>query len=185
MMIRIADFTLALLGLLILLPIFLILIFLCYLDTGSPIFAQERVGKDSINFILYKFRTMDVSASSNYVIESDYLKITKLGSILRKFKFDEIPQLLNVLSGRMSLVGPRPCLPSQKKLIKLRKENGILEFKPGITGLAQIERVDMSKPEELTRLDMKMLKELNFKNYLLLISKTILGAGFGDSTFKI
>ena len=83
------------------------------------------------------------------------LRITKIGHLIRKFKIDELAQLINVLNGSMSLVGPRPCLPSQSELILLRRSNGIFDVKPGITGLSQVLGLDMSCPKKLANKDVK------------------------------
>ena len=92
---------------------------------------------------------------------------------LRKTKIDEIPQLWNVLVGEMSLVGPRPCLPNQKRLIIERKKRGIFQVKPGITGLAQVLGINMSRPILLAKLDSKMIKEMNLFYYFYYILKTV------------
>ena len=101
-------------------------------------------------------------------------EITKIGNFLRNTKLDETPQLWNVLKGDMSLVGPRPCLASQKKLITAREKLGVFAFKPGITGLAQINGIDMAHPELLASVDSKMMKELSFTGYLKYILFTVL-----------
>ena len=110
----------------------------------------------------------------------DSSKITKLGNILRKTKIDEIPQFINVIKGEMSLVGPRPCLPSQKKLIYLRNQYDLYKFLPGITGLAQINKIDMKDPELLSKTDYKMMRNLTVYKYFYYIFMTFLGKGFGD-----
>ena len=104
----------------------------------------------------------------------DPSKITRIGFFLRKFKLDELPQLLNVLIGDMSLVGPRPCLPNQKRLIIERKKRGIYKVKPGITGLAQVSGINMSKPTLLAKTDFKMIKQMNLFYYFYYIFKTVL-----------
>jgi lipopolysaccharide/colanic/teichoic acid biosynthesis glycosyltransferase len=92
---------------------------------------------------------------------------------LRKFKIDELPQLWNVLIGDMSLVGPRPCLPNQKRLIIERKKRGIYKVKPGITGLAQVFGINMSGPVLLAKTDLKMIKQMNLFYYFYYIFKTV------------
>ncbi|EEW11841.1 galactosyl-transferase, putative [Vibrio mimicus VM573] len=106
--------------------------------------------------------------------------VTRLGQFLRKTKLDELPQLINVLKGEMSLVGPRPCLFNQQSLIDERKSRGVFEVLPGITGLAQVNEVDMSTPEKLAELDQQMIQTLNLKNYFTYIIQTVLGKGAGD-----
>ena len=152
-----------------------------YLDTGSPLFIQERVGKDQKPFNLIKFRTMKVSTESVASHLVDNTSITKLGKILRKTKLDELPQLINVLKGEMSLVGPRPNLFNQKDLIEARDKVGVYEVLPGITGLAQLSGIDMSTPERLAKKDKEMIDSINLKNYFSYILSTALGKGSGDA----
>ena len=152
-----------------------------YLDTGSPLFIQERVGKDQKPFKLIKFRTMKVSTESVASHLVDNTSITKLGKVLRKTKLDELPQLINVLKGEMSLVGPRPNLFNQKELIEARDEMGVYDVLPGITGLAQLSGVDMSTPERLAKKDKEMIDTINLKNYFSYILNTALGKGSGDA----
>ena len=152
-----------------------------YLDTGSPLFIQERVGKDQKPFKLIKFRTMKVSTESVASHLVDKTSITKLGKVLRKTKLDELPQLINVLKGEMSLVGPRPNLFNQKELIAARDKMGVYEVLPGITGLAQLSGIDMSTPERLAKKDKEMIDNLNLKNYFSYILSTALGKGSGDA----
>ena len=152
-----------------------------YLDTGSPLFIQERVGKDQKPFNLIKFRTMKVSTESVASHLVDNASITKLGKVLRKTKLDELPQLINVLKGEMSLVGPRPNLFNQKDLIEARDKVGVYEVLPGITGLAQLSGIDMSTPERLAKKDKEMIDNINLKNYFSYILSTALGKGSGDA----
>lgn len=180
-MIRFFDFIFALVGILILSPIALILMVIGIFDTGSPIFKQERVGKNQQPFNLYKFRTMDVNTKSVATHLASQSSVTKFGSFLRKTKLDELPQLVNVLFGTMSLVGPRPCLYNQKDLIKVREELGVFTFLPGITGLAQVSRIDMSTPTRLAEADAKMLANMSLKNYFKFILSTVFGSGQGDN----
>lgn len=152
-----------------------------YLDTGSPLFIQERVGKDQKPFKLIKFRTMKVTTESVASHLVDNTSITKLGRVLRKTKLDELPQLLNVLKGDMSLVGPRPNLFNQNDLIEARDDMGIYKVLPGITGLAQLSGIDMSTPERLAEKDKEMIESMNLKNYFSYIVRTALGKGSGDA----
>ncbi|PKG88818.1 nucleoside-diphosphate sugar epimerase [Psychrobacter sp. Sarcosine-02u-2] len=152
-----------------------------YLDTGSPLFIQERVGKDQKPFKLIKFRTMKVDTASVASHLADNSSITKLGRVLRKTKLDELPQLINVLKGEMSLVGPRPNLFNQKDLIEAREEMGVYNVLPGITGLAQLSGIDMSTPERLAKKDKEMIDTLNLKSYFSYILSTALGKGSGDA----
>ena len=112
-------------------------------------------------------------------------KITKFGNFLRKTKIDEIPQLWNVLIGNMSMVGPRPCLLNQKELISIREKYGIYKIKPGITGLAQLKKIDMSDPEKLAIIEKKMIRNLSLFNYFYYIFLTLIGTGSGDRVRKL
>lgn len=179
-MLRILDFVFALLGLCILWPILLIVCVLGYFDTGSPVFMQTRVGRNKKPFTLIKFRTMPVNTRSIATHLMEASSVTKLGRVLRKTKLDELPQLINVVKGEMSLVGPRPCLFNQHQLIELRDKQGIFEVRPGITGLAQVNQVDMSTPEQLVDLDKNMIRSMSLKLYFACIIQTVLGKGSGD-----
>ena len=152
-----------------------------YFDTGSPLFIQERVGKDQKPFKLVKFRTMKVDTASVASHLADNSSITKLGKVLRKTKLDELPQLINVLKGEMSLVGPRPNLFNQNELIEAREQMGVYNVLPGITGLSQLSGVDMSTPERLAKKDKEMIDNITLKNYFSYILNTALGKGSGDA----
>ncbi|OLF21779.1 lipid carrier--UDP-N-acetylgalactosaminyltransferase [Aeromonas sp. YN13HZO-058] len=180
-MIRFLDFIAALFGLLLLWPILLIVIVLGVFDTGSPIFVQTRVGKNKKPFKLIKFRTMSVNTQSVASHLASTSSITKLGVFLRKTKIDELPQLINVLKGEMSLVGPRPNLFNQEELIKERDALGVYEVLPGITGLAQVQNIDMSTPALLAQTDRQMIDTLNLTSYVRYIIMTVTGSGAGDA----
>ncbi len=180
MVIRFLDFIFALAGLLLLWPVLLIVCILGYFDTGSPIFCQQRVGKNPRPFTLIKFRTMPKNTASVATHLVGASSVTRLGQFLRKTKLDELPQLINVLKGEMSLVGPRPCVFNQQDLIAERESRGVFTVLPGITGLAQVNEVDMSTPVKLAELDQQMIQTLNLKNYFTYIIQTVLGKGAGD-----
>ncbi|MBM7037707.1 sugar transferase [Vibrio ulleungensis] len=180
-MIRLLDFLAAFFGLLFLWPIMLVVTIVGYFDTGSPIFIQERVGKNQKPFKLIKFRTMPVSTKSVASHLAGDVSITKLGAILRKTKIDELPQLINVLKGEMSLVGPRPNLFNQEELIQEREALGVYNVLPGITGLAQVQNIDMSTPARLASVDKQMIDTLDVKKYVQYILMTITGSGSGDA----
>ena len=148
-MIRFFDFIFSFIGLLFLWPVGIILYIIGLFDTGKPVFVQERVGRYKKPFNLYKFRTMNVNTKSVASHLANQSSITKFGGFLRKTKLDELPQLLNVLKGDMSLVGPRPNLYNQTELIEERDKRGVYDVTPGITGLAQINEIDMSTPKKL------------------------------------
>ncbi|WP_445777219.1 sugar transferase [Shewanella sp.] len=180
-MIRLLDFFAAFFGLLLLWPVLLIVTIIGLFDTGSPIFVQTRVGKNKKAFKLIKFRTMSVETKSVASHLANNASITKLGSFLRKTKIDELPQLINVVKGEMSLVGPRPNLFNQDELIKARDALGVYDVLPGITGLAQVQNIDMSTPTLLAETDKKMIDSLNIQNYFKYIFMTVTGSGSGDA----
>lgn len=161
-------------------PILVLLWILGWLDTRSPLFRQKRVGRHQKPFTLVKFRTMRPDTASVATHLADASAVTKLGHFLRRSKLDELPQLWNVLKGEMSLVGPRPCLFNQTELINERESRGVFCARPGITGLAQVNGIDMSTPELLAETDALMLNKMNLGAYVTLILKTVTGSGSGD-----
>jgi lipopolysaccharide/colanic/teichoic acid biosynthesis glycosyltransferase len=177
---RIIDFLLAFTGLIITLPILLIITFIGYFDTGSPVFIQQRVGKNKKPFNLIKFRTMSIDTKSVASHLANASSITKFGSFLRKSKIDELPQLINVLKGEMSFVGPRPNLFNQNELISERDSRGVYNVLPGITGFAQVNNIDMSTPVLLAEADSKMIQTLTITKYFTYIIQTAIGSGSGD-----
>lgn len=179
-MIRLFDIVLSLLGLVVGFPILLLITIIGLFDTGSPIFRQQRVGRNHKPFTLVKFRTMkkDTASVASHLASST--SITKFGHFLRRTKLDELPQLWNVLKGEMSLVGPRPGLFNQEELTQAREAKGVFKVRPGITGLAQVNEIDMSTPRLLAETDAKMISTLNIKNYFQYILMTITGKGSGD-----
>lgn len=178
---KIFDFVASFCGLLLLWPLLLIVTIIGMFDTGSPIFVQTRVGRDKKPFKLIKFRTMSVETQSVASHLASNASITKLGSFLRKTKIDELPQLINVVKGEMSLVGPRPNLFNQEELIKERDALGVYNVLPGVTGLAQVQNIDMSTPKLLAETDKQMIDTLNIKNYFKYILMTVTGSGSGDA----
>jgi len=179
-MIRLLDFLFSLFGLLFAMPFLVILYIIGLFDTGSPIFMQERVGRNKKPFTLIKFRTMTVDTASVASHLASNTSITPFGSFLRKTKLDELPQLWNVLKGEMSLVGPRPGLFNQKELTEARETKKIFAVRPGITGLAQVNEIDMSTPELLAKTDREMIDTLTITNYFKYILMTVTGSGSGD-----
>jgi lipopolysaccharide/colanic/teichoic acid biosynthesis glycosyltransferase len=183
-MTRIFDIVFSLIGLIILSPIILLLILIGFFDTTSPFFRQKRVGYNQREFYLIKFRSMHVNTQDVATHLVQISAITKWGSFLRKSKLDELPQLFNVLIGDMSFVGPRPNLFNQLELIEEREKRGVYAIRPGITGLAQIQKIDMSTPKLLAETDAIMISQFNIINYLKFILLTVFGRGFGDRVKK-
>lgn len=180
MLLRAFDFLFSVLGLVIGFPILVLLTLIGLFDTGSPIFTQERVGRNKKPFTLIKFRTMKKDTASVASHLANSASITKFGHFLRRTKLDELPQLWNVLKGEMSLVGPRPGLFNQEELTQAREVKGVFNVRPGITGLAQVNEIDMSRPELLAETDAKMISTLNIKSYFQYILMTVTGKGSGD-----
>jgi O-antigen biosynthesis protein WbqP len=179
--IRILDFFMAFFGLLATFPILIAVSVIGYFDTGSPVFIQQRMGKNKRPFKLIKFRTMAVETKSVASHLASAASITKLGGFLRKTKIDELPQLINVLKGEMSFVGPRPNLFNQEELITERDSRGVYAVLPGITGLAQVSTIDMSTPKLLAKTDQKMIESLTLVDYFRYIIMTATGSGKGDA----
>ncbi|MDF1610284.1 sugar transferase [Hoeflea sp. YIM 152468] len=153
------------------------------LDSPGPgLFKQIRVGRNEQPFLCYKFRTMHLSTPQKGTHEVPVSSVTRLGRFLRRTKLDELPQCINLLKNEMSLVGPRPCLPSQTDLVRERRRRGIFAIKPGITGLAQLNGVDMSDPEKLAKWDRRYLDLRGILLDLRLVIATALGKGGGDRT---
>ncbi len=173
-MIRTFDLFFSILGLIFLSPILIIILIIGWLDNGSPLFSQIRIGRYQRPFVLFKLRSMPVNTLSVATHLVKNIKLTSFGRFLRNTKLDEIPQLYNVLKGDMSLVGPRPCLLNQKRLISERKKRGVFKVKPGITGLAQVTGVTMKNPKLLAETDAKMIKQINLFNYFYYILKTLI-----------
>lgn len=184
MIIRLLDIVFSFCGLLFGFPVLIILTIIGFFDTGSPIFRQVRVGRNKKPFTLVKFRTMrkDTASVASHLASAS--AITSFGGFLRKTKLDELPQLWNVLTGDMSLVGPRPGLFNQQELTDARDKWGIFNARPGITGLAQVSEIDMSTPELLAETDAAMLKSLTISDYFKYILMTVTGKGRGDRIKK-
>lgn len=178
---RIMDIVLAATGLLLLWPVLLVVWCLGWFDTGSPLLWQTRVGFKQRPFVLVKFRTMSLDTAHVASHMASPVSVTRIGRVLRRTKLDELPQLWNVLKGEMSLVGPRPCLSSQHQLIEARAKLGVYEVRPGITGLAQVNGIDMSTPDLLAKTDAFMIENMTFSNYCRYLLQTVAGKGGGDA----
>ena len=179
-MLRFLDIVFAVVGLIVAMPLMALLYLVGLIDTGAPLFRQKRVGRFQKPFTLVKFRTMRPDTQSVATHLANPAAVTPLGAFLRRTKLDELPQLWNVLKGEMSLVGPRPCLFNQSELIEERAARGVFAARPGITGLAQVNGIDMSTPTLLAETDARMLQGLGLSAYFTYIIKTVTGAGRGD-----
>lgn len=170
---RVLDLTVAGAALILLSPVMLAIAAAIRLsDPGPVIFRQRRVGAGGAQFDFYKFRSLPVTTGD---IPSDRLgevQLTPVGRLIRRTNLDELPQLWNIIKGDMSLVGPRPPLPVQDELIALRRANGALDLRPGLTGWAQINSFDgMSVPEKAA-FDGAYAKEISFAKDLSIIART-------------
>lgn len=148
---------------------------------GSPIFLQSRVGRDQVPFRLIKLRTMRIGTRIGASHDVGKGGITRVGAVLRRFKIDELPQLWSVLTGAMSLVGPRPCLPIQHELIAERDRQDVFAVQPGITGRAQVMGIDMSQPRRLAEIDGAYRRTRSFTGDIRIILQTVTGGGFYDA----
>ncbi|QYO77788.1 hybrid nucleoside-diphosphate sugar epimerase/sugar transferase [Devosia salina] len=158
----------------------IIWIVVCTTSRGPGLFRQIRVGRGGKTFTCYKFRTMYLSTPQAATHEISQAAVTDFGSFLRRTKLDELPQIFNIFANQMSLVGPRPCLPSQKELILERQRRGVLDALPGITGLAQVNNIDMADPQLLSRYDQAYVQRQSLLLDLQIIWQTLFGAGAGD-----
>ena len=181
LMIRLIDILASFFGLLLGAPLLAVLWVVCWFDTRSPLFLQERMGRYHQSFVLVKFRTMSKDTASVASNLASSRSVTPLGHFFRKTKLDELPQLYNVLKGDMSLVGPRPNLFNQEKLINAREILGVYNVRPGITGLSQIKGINMSLPELLAKTDAEMISTMSLANYFKYIFLTVAGKGQGDT----
>ena len=174
---RIFDFTVSLLLIILSSPVFLVVALIVLIDSGYPvIFKQYRVGKGNKLFYIYKFRTMRVNTRNAATDDLDEAEqaITKSGRILRKTSLDELPQLFNVLTGKMSFVGPRPLIPEEKEIRRIRKEYNVYSVRPGITGLAQVNGRDMLTAEEKALFDKEYVEKQSFILDMKILLKTVL-----------
>lgn len=163
----------------------LVVLPIVYFDTrATPLFVQRRVGRHGSVFHLVKLRTMraDTKHVASHEVGAD--QITPSGRWLRRLKIDELPQVINVITGTMSFVGPRPCLPSQKELIAERTTRGVLALRPGITGPGQVAGIDMSAPARLAEIDATYLGAWSLRRDLKLLIATATGRGRGDAAAR-
>lgn len=162
---RIIDFTLSFIGLIILSPVFIILCIWIKLDSKGPIFfKQKRVGKNKSYFNILKFRTMYIDTPKDmptHMLSNPDQYITKAGKFLRKTSLDELPQIINILKGEMSIIGPRPALWNQDDLIAERDRYGANDIKPGLTGWAQINGRDELEIDVKAGLDGEYVKRMS------------------------
>lgn len=183
-LIRLIDILASFIGLILLSPLILIITIILFFEHRSPLFVQTRVGRYQAQFKLVKFRSMSPRAANLPTHEISVDLITRTGKFIRATKLDELPQLWNVLKGEMSLVGPRPCLPTQEELINERQALGVFKLLPGITGPAQVKNIDMSTPKKLALEDSQIVDNLTLMSYAKFVLMTVAGSGQGDKTRK-
>ncbi len=170
---RMLDLILSLLALIILMPIMIIIWLLVRIKLGKPaIFKQERPGKDEKIFTLYKFRTMTDEKDENGELLPDSERLTKFGKILRSTSLDELPELINIIKGDMSIVGPRPLLVRYLPYYT-EKERHRHDVRPGLTGLAQVNGRNTVDWDERLKLDVEYVRNCNFMNDVKIVLKTI------------
>ena len=177
---RVLDFLISLFALIILSPLFLIVSVGVLISDGSPVFfRQKRVGKNNELFEIYKFRTMKretENVASNDLSDAD-VKITRFGKILRATSIDELPQLLNILNGSMSLIGPRPLIPEETRIRELREKYNVYSVRPGITGWAQVNGRDNVSAEKKALLDKEYVEKqslmLDIKIFFMTIHQVL------------
>ena len=163
---RMIDFVMALVGLIVLSPIFLILMLAIKLDSPGPIlFKQKRVGLHKTHFDILKFRTMKIDTPKDmptHMLSNPEQYITKVGKFLRKTSLDELPQIINILKGDMSIIGPRPALWNQYDLLEERDKYGANDVVPGLTGWAQINGRDELEIPIKAKLDGEYVEKMSF-----------------------
>ena len=172
---RFLDIIFAITVIFFLLPIYIIISFAIFLQDGNSfIFKQKRIGQFGKEFSFYKFRTMPINTPDVVSIKKDEIEITFFGKFLRRFNLDELPQFFNVLIGDMSVMGPRPSLISQINLIELRKKNGSINIRPGITGWAQVNSYDNMPETEKAHYDGEYYNELSLYLDIKIFFKTLI-----------
>jgi O-antigen biosynthesis protein WbqP len=172
---RLFDLLLAGGSLLMLSPLMLLTALAVRLDDGgSSLFRQKRVGHRGGLFQILKFRSLPANTKNLPSVQAQKIAPTRVGKIIRRTNIDELPQLINVLNGEMSIVGPRPALPSQEQLVILRKANGALRCKPGLTGLAQVSSYDGMPESEKAKWDGEYASRITLFRDLTIILKTFI-----------
>lgn len=170
---RLVDIFLSFIGMIVLIPIFIIIGLVIYIDDPGPVFfKQKRVGKDKSIFWLHKFRSMKVKTPDipTHMLDNPEQYITRVGKIIRKLSIDELPQIYDILIGKMSIIGPRPALWSQDDLIFERDKYGANDVRPGLTGWAQINGRDELPIDIKAKFDGEYIEKLNsgsFNGFLM------------------
>lgn len=171
---RVLDLALAGLALVLLAPVLGAVAIAIRLGDGGPaLFRQERAGRDGRPFVLLKFRSMPVGSAHVPSTEATRIPVNAVGRFIRRTNLDELPQLLNILAGQMSVVGPRPALPTQAELLALRQANGAAACRPGLTGLAQVSARDGMTVEEKAAYDGAYAGQVSLLGDLRIMLRTV------------
>ncbi len=173
---RFADIIISFISIVLLSPLMLILSVIILIADGRPVlYRQKRIGKNEKLFTIYKFRTMKNGtrlAASGDLTESE-MQIIPGGKLLRRLSLDELPQLFNILKGDMSLVGPRPLIPEETEIHRLRQEYKVYQVRPGLTGLAQVNGRDRLSVEEKAKLDKEYVENCGLAADIGILLKTV------------
>lgn len=170
---RFFDIIISFSCLVVLAPLLILVSVIIFLQDGhNPFFLQDRVGKSKTKFRIFKFRSMPISTVEVESADVDKIKITKFGHLIRETNIDELPQLLNIFIGDMSIVGPRPCLLSQQELISLRLKGKAYYCRPGLTGLAQVNSYDNISNSAKADFDNQYASKISFINDVKIILST-------------
>ena len=175
---NVLDFILSLLALIVLFPFFCIFAIIIKLESKGPVFfKQKRIGKDKKNFYIYKFRTMRTDTPKDmptHMLKNADSYITKSGKIFRKTSIDELPQIINILKGQMSIIGPRPALWNQEDLIEERDKYNANSIRPGLTGWAQVNGRDELEIPIKAKFDGEYVEKMSFLFDIKIFFKTII-----------
>ncbi len=170
---RLVDIVIAVPLLILLAPLLVLTAIAIKLESRGPVlFRQTRIGKNEAHFTIFKFRSMPFGTPDIESKKATHLQITRFGKWIRRTNIDELPQIFNVIGGSMSLVGPRPSLPTQYHLIELRRKNGVSHLLPGITGLAQMEATEGFSDEQKVHCDAQYAKRVSFRSDVLMMCRT-------------
>lgn len=184
---RLIDTTVAIIfGIVLIVPLFIVAILIKLTSKGPIFFKQERYGKNSVPFTLYKFRSMTdgapVKANSEFSDIKSY--VTPFGMFIRKTSIDELPQLINIIKGEMSFIGPRPLAITDEKVLRLRRQNGGDQVLPGISGLAQVNGRNNITDEDKAAYDAKYAEKISFFYDMNIVVETVFSVIKRDGIFK-
>lgn len=172
---RLLDILLAVIALVLLSPIMIVSALAIRLEDRGPIFfIQTRIGRAGKPFRFFKFRSMPVNTGDIPSAQARNIKVTRVGRVIRRTNIDELPQLLNILRGDMSVVGPRPAIPQQEELLRMRSENGAALFRPGLTGAAQVNSYDGMPEDEKAAWDGWYARDVSLGTDLKIILRTFM-----------